>query len=94
MGVLGRSLKKVIDHMLRKANGTLVPQERKAYLYSGHENNVINILAALNLFKPHVPLYSAAVVIELHYLPDVQTHTIRVSQNYSKFTKIYLIHRW
>lgn len=72
-------LKQVIEHMKRKVNGTLLPPQKKLYLYSGHENNVINILAALNLFKPHVPKYSAGVVIELHYLPDVNTHAVKVS---------------
>lgn len=64
--------------MVQKANGTLVPQERKIFLFSGHENNVINILAALNLYRPHVPKYSAAVVIELHYLSDLQNHVVKV----------------
>lgn len=75
-------LKTVIEHMQRKVNGTLLPKQKKLYLYSGHENNVINVLAALNLFKPHVPKYSAGVVIELHYLPDVNTHAVKVSTYY------------
>ncbi|XP_025830395.1 venom acid phosphatase Acph-1-like [Agrilus planipennis] len=66
----GRILSKVIDQMVQKANRTLYPEGRKMYLYSGHENNVINVLSTLNLFVPHVPKYSAAVFIELHRLED------------------------
>lgn len=64
--------------MILKTNGHLNPQERKMFLFSGHENNVINILAVLGVFEPHVPKYSAAVVIELHHIPDVETHAVKV----------------
>ncbi|KAJ8935667.1 hypothetical protein NQ318_012829 [Aromia moschata] len=64
----GRSLKRVLKNMIAKSTGTLEPRDRKLILYSGHENNVINILAALDLFKAHIPNYSAAVILELHHL--------------------------
>ncbi|GJQ72573.1 hypothetical protein Trydic_g1241 [Trypoxylus dichotomus] len=74
----GRMLKKVIEHMEKKANNSLTPTGRKIYLYSGHENNVINILAALNVFTPHVPNYSAAAVIELHKLNETGGYGVKV----------------
>lgn len=74
----GRSLKKVIEHMNDKIKGNLRPEGRKIYLYSGHENNVLNILAALNLFKPHVPKYSAATIIELHYETQIGKYLVKV----------------
>ncbi|XP_044259333.1 venom acid phosphatase Acph-1-like isoform X1 [Tribolium madens] len=71
----GRMLGQIIKQMSAKSRNLL---REKIFLYSGHENNVINILAALNLFKPHVPKYSAAVIVELYqngvkvlYLRDV-----------------------
>lgn len=76
---LGRMLGLVIKNMVEKANNSLSPAGRKIYLYSGHENNVINILAALNLYAPHVPNYNAAVIIELVYLEETGTHVVRVS---------------
>lgn len=48
------------------------------FLFSGHENNVINILAVLGVYTPHVPKYSAAVVIELHHIPDKLNHAVKV----------------
>jgi hypothetical protein len=74
----GRMLGKVIDQMVNKANSTLVPLERKIFLYSGHENNVINILAALNLFQPHVPKYTASAIVELHWITELQSHGVKV----------------
>lgn len=71
-------LGKVIEQMIAKSEEKLVPEQTKIYLYSGHENNVINILAALDLFKPHVPKYSAAVIIELHYLEDSKRYGVKV----------------
>lgn len=61
-------LGKIINNMINKSTDNLSPVGRKIFLYSAHENNVINILAALNLFQPHVPKYSAAVIVELHYI--------------------------
>lgn len=87
----GRILKKVIENMVQKANGSLVPQQRKIFLFSGHENNVINILATLNLFRPHVPKYSAAVVIELHYLQDIQDHIVKVPNLKRRNTYLLII---
>lgn len=79
----GRILKRVIEHMKAKAGiatntHNLIPNERKIYLYSGHENNVINILAAMDLFVPHVPKYSAAVIIELHFFKEFELWAVKV----------------
>lgn len=37
----------------------------KIYLYSGHESNIATLLHAFNVYKPHVPEYSSAVILEL-----------------------------
>ncbi|RZC35300.1 His Phos 2 domain containing protein [Asbolus verrucosus] len=74
----GRMLERVLKHMVNKSFNDLSPAGRKIFLYSGHENNVINILAALNLFRPHVPKYTAAVIIELHYIADRNDHAVKV----------------
>ena len=37
--------------------------------FSGHDSNVIGLLAALGLFKPaFAPAYTAAIYLELHRL--------------------------
>ncbi|KAJ8984752.1 hypothetical protein NQ317_005017 [Molorchus minor] len=74
----GRCLKMVIDNMIAKSRDSLAPKRRKMYLYSGHENNVINVLAALDLFQVHIPNYSAAVILELHHLEDQNEWAVKV----------------
>lgn len=74
----GRMLAKVISNMVAKTEGSLHPHERKMFLYSGHENNVINILAAMDLYETHFPNYSSAVIIELHYLRSRQNYAVKV----------------
>lgn len=71
----GRMLGKVVEHMWAKSEDAL---NRKIYLYSGHENNVINVLAALNIFLPHVPKYTAAVIVELHHVQEGDAHGVKV----------------
>lgn len=75
----GRMLSRVIQNMLLKSTDALHPKETKMFLYSGHENNVLNILAALNLFDPpHVPKYSAAAIVELHYGKQNKSFAVKV----------------
>ncbi|KAL1491815.1 hypothetical protein ABEB36_012353 [Hypothenemus hampei] len=74
----GRMLGKVIDNMVAKTEGSLHPHERKIFIYSGHEYSVINILAVLDLYETHFPNYSAAVIIELHYLRSRQDYAVKV----------------
>lgn len=68
--------------MLAKSTHNLQPHARKIFLYSGHENNVINVLAAMDLFETHFPNYSSAVIIELHYLSDKEGYAVKVSTAY------------
>lgn len=63
--VLGHMLQKFIIASQQKINGTLIPSGRKIYLYSGHENDVVKILAVLNVYEQHLPPYSSAVMLEL-----------------------------
>lgn len=37
----------------------------KIYLYSGHETNIASLLHAFGVYKPHVPEYSSAIILEL-----------------------------
>lgn len=37
----------------------------KIYLYNGHETNIGSLLHAFNVYKPHVPEYSSAIILEL-----------------------------
>lgn len=71
MALLGHMLQKFIEASQRKVKGTLNPAGRKIFLYSGHENDVVKMLAVLNVFQQHLPPYSSAVMLELR--KDVNT---------------------
>jgi len=67
----GYFLNKVIEDTKRKIISSNLPG-RKMYLYSGHENNVAELLMSLNIFDtPHVPNYGAWVSIEVHFINNV-----------------------
>ncbi|GLV41156.1 uncharacterized protein CBL_04680 [Carabus blaptoides fortunei] len=74
----GHHLKLVIESGKAKIKGELLPKGRKMYLTSGHENNVVNVLTALNLFTAHVPTFSSAVIIELHRLPGTEQYGYKI----------------
>lgn len=61
----GTYLRMVTKTMLNIMSG-VATDERKIYLYSGHESNVAAVMQALQVYYPHVPEYSSAVILELH----------------------------
>lgn len=65
----GPYLQKVTKAMLDFTTGTL-NDERKIYLYSGHESNIAGVLYALNVNYPHIPEYSSSVILELHQIDN------------------------
>lgn len=62
----GAILRKFIENMKVHVNDTLKPGKR-IYLYSGHETNIASLLSTLDIYQPHVPEYSSAVLVELLY---------------------------
>lgn len=46
-------------------------QGRKIHLYSAHENNIAELLMALNVFDPHVPNYGSYVSMEIHQINKI-----------------------
>lgn len=52
----------MFDNMKAVQNST---SKTKIYLYSGHETNIAKQLIAFNVYKPHVPEFSSAVILEL-----------------------------
>lgn len=65
----GPYLRQVTTTMLDFVTGAS-ENERKLYLYSGHETNIAALLQALNLYKPHVPAYSSSIILELHEIDN------------------------
>lgn len=64
--------------MLDFITGTQV-EERKIYLYSGHETNIAAVLHGFKVYNPHVPEYSSAVIVELHEIRN--KYYVKVRKN-------------
>lgn len=62
----GKFLLLLIDIMKQKMNGTLSPINRKLFLFSAHDINVLTTLSALNTDIYEVPPYGACLLLELH----------------------------
>ena len=46
-------------------------KNRKLMLYSAHDLNVSAILKNLGIYFPHVPKFSSAVLLELHFIDQL-----------------------
>lgn len=100
----GPLLRKMTENMLNHISGVSIPP--RLFLYSGHVNNLIGLLSSLNLYHPHIPDFSSAIIIELlenddkHYYVKVS----RVIRNpnatvlcHCRFTDILsqpIVQRW
>ncbi|XP_033225864.1 venom acid phosphatase Acph-1-like [Belonocnema kinseyi] len=61
----GRLLKKCKNDMDSVENGQM-DKSRKMIIYGAHDLNILAILKSLDVYFPHVPKFSSAVIIELH----------------------------
>ncbi|XP_044764124.1 prostatic acid phosphatase-like isoform X2 [Coccinella septempunctata] len=61
----GVLLHKLIEDWKAKSRGTLEPQERKAFLYGGHDSTIANLLSALNVWDPQIPAYGITIMLEM-----------------------------
>ncbi|GAB1867869.1 Prostatic acid phosphatase [Camponotus japonicus] len=59
----GPMIRAIFNNMITEKNP--IPSNTKLYLYSGHETNIAAMLQAFKLYKPHVPEYSSAIILEL-----------------------------
>ncbi|XP_018324177.1 prostatic acid phosphatase-like isoform X2 [Agrilus planipennis] len=53
---------------MSKINGSLIPQNRKLFLYSAHDYNLASILGTLGVFPNKLPNYGSQVIIEVRYV--------------------------
>lgn len=70
--IAGYQLKKILSDTQNKIDGTLNPQERKIFLYSGHELNVATMLTSLDMFNlVDPPPYGSYLLFEVHIINGI-----------------------
>ncbi|KAL1488488.1 hypothetical protein ABEB36_014955 [Hypothenemus hampei] len=80
----GYILKKIITNSLNKINGSLVPPERKIFLYSGHEVNAATVITSLNLYNlVDFPTYASYLIFEVHNIDGIYGIMIYYEDNTS-----------
>ncbi|CAH0560302.1 unnamed protein product [Brassicogethes aeneus] len=62
---VGYMLEKILNDFDKKINGTIVPKDRQAFFYSGHETTIGYMLSALNISQNGIPGYGTALSFEL-----------------------------
>ncbi|XP_033225869.1 uncharacterized protein LOC117178550 [Belonocnema kinseyi] len=62
-----RLIKKMKEDMESVENGSM-NENRKLMLYGAHDLNAVAVLKALDVYYPHVPKFSSAVIVELHLM--------------------------
>ncbi|XP_018314614.1 prostatic acid phosphatase isoform X2 [Mycetomoellerius zeteki] len=62
----GPMLKKFTDDMLAKRRGILQPEERKMFMYIGHDSTIVTLLDTLHIWYNQLPYYNIMTMIELH----------------------------
>lgn len=77
----GPFLTKMFNEMKDKANNNLSPKARKLYIYTGHDSTIVNIMAALNIWKRQLPRYSAMTIFELHKNHETEEFYVEVRPN-------------
>ncbi|KAF5290084.1 hypothetical protein FQA39_LY14865 [Lamprigera yunnana] len=74
----GVLLKKLINDWISVIDGTLKPQDRKAFLYIGHDSTVVNILSALKIWDPQIPGFAINTIFEFSYDKNLRTYGVEV----------------
>lgn len=62
----GPLLKKIIDEMIAKKDGTLEPAKRKMFMYVGHDSTIVAMLDVMHIWNEQMPDYNIMAMIELH----------------------------
>lgn len=58
------------------ASGTPEVKDQKISIYTGHDQTVVNILSAINVWEQELPVYGIMAIFELY--EDVSTKTFGV----------------
>ncbi|XP_063930430.1 testicular acid phosphatase homolog [Zophobas morio] len=74
----GVLLKKLISDWRSKADGTIKPPQRKAFLYGGHDSTIVNILRTLDVWDPQLPDYGITILLEFSTDKATNTHGLEI----------------
>ncbi|CAG9762241.1 unnamed protein product [Ceutorhynchus assimilis] len=67
----GFLLRKIINDSKAKIEQTLVPEQRKMFIYSAHETNMGYFLRTLGVYEDKIPAYGCHVLVELHKINGI-----------------------
>ncbi|XP_076257186.1 prostatic acid phosphatase-like isoform X1 [Rhynchophorus ferrugineus] len=62
----GVLLKKIFGDWESRADGTISPATRKAFLYVGHDSTIVNLMRTLKVWDAQLPDYSITILLELY----------------------------
>lgn len=81
----GPMLKKFTDDMLAKRRGILQPEERKMFMYIGHDSTIVTLLDTLHIWYNQLPYYNIMTMIELHEDEGEWNVQVSIFQSNSEF---------
>lgn len=61
----GPFIRKMIAEQEQKKMGTLKPENRKIFMYTGHDSTIVNILSSLRVWEKQLPNYGIMALFEL-----------------------------
>ncbi|KZC05750.1 Testicular acid phosphatase like protein [Dufourea novaeangliae] len=62
----GPFLKKIVVDMLAKKDNILEPEDRKMFMYIGHDSTIVTLLDVMHVWNNQMPNYNIMIMIELH----------------------------
>jgi hypothetical protein len=68
-------VREFIENMENVVNAT---GAERMLLYVGHEANIAGFLAALDIFQPHIPVFSSCFIIEMYQNTGSEEHYVKV----------------
>lgn len=62
----GPLITKIATSMKDKSEGNLKPQDRKMFMYVGHDSTIVSVLEGMKVWDQQIPGYNIMTMIELH----------------------------
>lgn len=89
----GLLLKKIIDDWTSYVNGSIKPEEQKAFLYGGHDSTIVNIMRSLDVWDPQLPDYAITVLLEFSKdtISDVYGVEVFYENNFKRFLQFFCL---